>query len=147
MATEPKYDPETGEVLEDEQDPTATVDFGNGPIDMDDKEAMEQGAQEFVGKVTGAGQLTLFEGHKVDLFEVKLKAANMGSGIASADMKIPRLYERRFFVIEAQAVSVGHAKKVIGDEPVLMRTIKFGLTAGKEIDELTAKRFLKKDEA
>ena len=132
-------DPETGEVLE--EGCTATVDFGDGrgPVNMNDKEAMKEGTQEFVGEVL---QLTLFEGHKVDLFDVKLKAANLGGGVIGPDTKTPKLYEKRYIMVEMTAVGISHAKKVIEGEPFLLKTATFAITKSKEVDEFTAKRML-----
>lgn len=136
-------DPKTGEVLESEPKVTSTVDFGNGPINMDDAQAMDDGARGFVEKTLGSGkQMTLFEGHKVDLFEVKLKAASLGAGVIGPDTKLPKLYEKRYLVVETTAIGINHEKKVIEGDPFLLKKVTFALGKGKEIDEFTAKRLM-----
>jgi len=141
-------DPETGEVLEE---PTATVDFGNGPIDMDDKQAMAQGAEGFVSKLMpeAADQLRLFEGHRVDLLKLKLKSATIAETILASikDIdQVPRYRDTRYFVIEANVCSAAH--KPQGEDAMLQKTATFEIDKIRFLDEITAKRLLKdRDEA
>lgn len=134
-------DPDTGEVKEGV---TATVDFhdGRGPVNMDDTEEMEAGATEFMGKTL---QLTLFEGHKVDLLELKLKGASIGGAVITPDVKVPRYHEVRYFIVEAKVCRITHHDKILGEDELLKKTAVFEIEAIAEADEFTAMRMLKKD--
>lgn len=132
-------DPETGEVLEDDCD--VTIKYGDREVKTSTK-----GMQRAAEHLKSGAQLTLFEGHKVDFFDTKLKAANLGGGIVGPDVKIPKLYEKKYIIAEVTAIGISHDKKVIDGESFLLKTATYALSAVKEIDEFTAHRLLDKDD-
>ncbi|MBE0448771.1 MAG: hypothetical protein IBX64_11870 [Actinobacteria bacterium] len=124
----PKFDPETGEVLES---PDATLSINGGPeIPLKDFEVATKRLEQ--------AQLTLFEGHKINMVEQKLKAAAVGMEAVSTDSKPPRLYETKYFMVKAKVLKVEHAEK----DGLLIKTVTFEASATKEIDQFTGERII-----
>ncbi len=127
-----------------------------GEITEDDEIIIRHGDQEV--HTTGEGlkqaadglsearhlQLALFEGHKIDKLETKLKAATIDIEDIDPQTKIPRLYQRKYFLVSARVLKVQAAHKDDKDEgEILVKTVIFDVDDANEVDEITAKRLLK----
>jgi len=87
----------------------------------------------------GASQLVLFEGHKVEIVEEKLKAANLKSEMVDAETKAPKLYSKKYFVVSAKVINVAHGENKDG---FLVKTASYEVQGAKEIDKVEAERIL-----
>lgn len=127
---------ETGEITEDHD---VTIKLGDREVHTT-VEGLEQAADSL-----NHNQLTLFEGHRVDLLELKLKGASIGGAVITPDIKVPRYHEVRYFIVEAKVCRITHHDKILGEDELLKKTAVFEIEAIAEADEFTAMRMLKKD--
>lgn len=111
---------------------------GKEVVDTETGEVVEK-LDDLADKWTeGANQLTLFEGHEISMIEQRLKPALIATEVVDASTVPPKLYEKKYFIVEVKASKVSHGDK----DGVLKKTVDFDVTRAAEVSEFNAKRIL-----
>lgn len=134
---EQKFDPETGEVIEDGIE-TVTIKHGDREIHTT-SEGLENAADQ--AKRNHIIQEQLFETHPIEQIVTNMKAACISEvDVETGKTRVPKLDEQGFFLVRATIGKVNHKRD---KDFVLIRTVEFNPREIHEVDEITAKRFLR----